>query len=301
MRSILVMCFRVIAIVFLLTHGSLLEAHHPTTPHDNQGGAPNPQLAEQWAVVNGDENSSTIRSNANKAFIPLLARALVEDADFAINFSSLLTGLFEVYPPDSSFRILTWELLVTNNHVRHFGVIQQRKNPGVLLPLFDASDMHPYRTKDVLSRKDWFGQVYYDVHTVGESSEGHYLLMGHDSKDSLSNFKILDVLVFKDGDAHFGAPLFMYPPDMPIVAERDLVSKDSLTTRLFFEYKEGTTVTLSVDKPSNNITYSHLSPIHRSAKETLYNYVPDGTDAGYRWTGAHWEWIPDPSAILTTD
>lgn len=300
MRFSVVKRFRFIVSLCCWACVSNLFAQHPTTSYDNQEILP-PQLAEQWARINASKTTSDERSSANKAFIPLLARALAEDGDLSINFSSLLPGLFEVYPPDSSFRILTWELLVTSNHVRHFGVIQQRKSPKALLPLFDASDMHPYRTKGILSRNDWFGQIYYDVSAIGKLKEGHYILTGYDSKDSLSDFKILDVLVFKDGEAYFGAPLFMYPPDMPRVAEGDITSQDSLTTRLFFEHKEGTMARLSITKPSNDIIYSHLSPIHRSAKETLYNYVPDGTDAGYRWNGTYWEWIPDPSAILPTD
>ena len=299
--SVVIYCRDIIIICLLTCASPLLVAQPSSTTQDNQEDVFYRELVEQWVIVNATESASRARSNANMAFIPLLSRALSADVELSVNFSSLLTGLFEVYPPDSSFRILTWELLITDNHVRHFGVIQQRKSPRPLLPLFDASDMHSYRTKEVLSRNNWFGQVYYNISTIAGSNDGHYLLMGHDRKDSLSDFKILDVLVIKDGDVRFGAPQFVYPPDMPIVAEGDVASQDSLTTRLFFEHKEGTTVRISVDESSKTITYSHLSPIHRSAKETLYNYVPDGTDAGFRWNGAHWEWIPDPSAILPTD
>lgn len=301
MRFSLVIYCRAIVIICVLACVSPVVGQSPTATQDKQESGLYLQLAEQWALVTATESASDTRSNANKAFIPLLAGALSTDVELSINFSSLLIGLFEVYPLDSSFRIITWELLVTDNHVRHFGVIQQRKSPGVLLPLFDASDMHPYRTKEILSRNNWFGQIYYNVSAIAGANDGHYLLMGYDRKDSLSDFKILDVLVLKDGEVNFGAPQFMCPPDMPIVAEGDVVSRDSLTNRLFFEHKEGTIVRLSVDESSSMITYSHLSPIHRSAKETLYNYVPDGTDAGYRWNGAHWEWTPDPSAILPTD
>lgn len=301
MRFREVMCCRAIGIICLLVCVSPLVAQTSTTTQDDKESVIHPLLAEQWALVNATESASDIRSNANKAFIPLLARALATDVDLSTNFSSFLVGLFEVYPPDSSFRIITWELFVTDNHVRHFGVIQQRKSPGMLLPLFDASDMHPYRTKEILSRSNWYGQIYYNVSAYAGANDGHYLLMGYDRKDSLSDFIILDVLVLKDGEVSFGASQFMYPQDMPVVAEGDVFSQDSLTTRLFFEHKEGTIFRLSVDESSNMITYSHLSPIHNSAKETLYNYVPDGTDAGYRWNGAHWEWVPDPSAILPTD
>lgn len=301
MRCNVVMYCKAIVIICALTCVIPLVAQPLSTTQDNQEDGSYRELAEQWVIVNATESASGVRSSANKAFIPLLARALSADVELSVNFSSLLPGLFEVYPTDSSFRMLTWELLVTDNHVRHFGVIQQRKSPKSLLPLFDASDMHPYRTKEVLSRNNWFGQVYYKISTIEGPNEGHYLLMGYDRKDSLSDFKILDVLVVRDGDVSFGAPQFMYPPDMPIVAEGDVISQDSLTNRLFFEHKEGTIVRLSIDESRKTITYSHLSPIHRSAKETLYNYVPDGTDAGFRWNGTLWEWIPDPSAILPTD
>ena len=141
MRCSVVIYCKAIVIVCALTCVSPLLAQLPTTTQDNQEGGFHRQLAEQWTLVNAMESASGARSNANKAFIPLLARALLADVELSVNFSSLLTGMFEVYPPDSSFRILTWELLVTDNHVRHFGVIQQRKSPGSLLPLFDASDM----------------------------------------------------------------------------------------------------------------------------------------------------------------
>lgn len=286
------MRLRFIALSLLLAMGGLLQAQSQALPG---------QLVDQWAMVNTIEATSAERNKANKGFITMLAQALVQDEDLSIDFSSSLPGMFVVYPTDTSFRLLTWELLVTDNHVRHFGVIQQKDNPKRLLPLFDASDRHFYRTKDVLSRDEWFGQIYYDLSSIEGSNEGQYLLLGYDRKDSLSDFKILDVLVFSEGEAFFGAPLFTYPPDMPVVAEGDVFSQDSLTTRLFFEHKEGTTVRLSVEKPSNDITYSHLSPIHLSAKETLYNYVPDGTDAGYRWNGDYWEWLSDPSAISPTE
>ena len=301
MRCSLVRCFRAIGIVCLFVHGGLLLGQSAPTPNKNLRSVSHDKLIEHWAIVSASDNSSFERSQANKEFIPMLARALTKDKDLSTKFSSLLSGLFEIYPPDSSFRILTWELLVTDNHVRHFGVVQRKKKHLTLLPLFDASDMHAYRTKEVLSRNDWFGQIYYDVYPFGEPQSGRYLLMGHDSKDSLSDFKILDVLTFRDEEVFFGAPLFIYPPDMPTVSAGDVISQDSLTTRLFFEHKEGTIVKLSAEPSANEVRYSHLSPIHPSAKETLYNYVPDGTDAGYHWNGIYWEWLPEPSAILTTD
>ena len=254
------------------------------------------KLDAHWSELNNLDISHTARSEANTRFIPLFAQMLSKDSLFAIDVS-FGPGMFVIYPPDSSFRVITWELFLTENSSRHFGVVQEASNPEKLLPLFDASEQHSYRTKSILTRKNWFGQLYYDIIEVKGQDAKAYMLLGHDSKDSMSDFKIIEPLVFRGGDVYFGAPIIEYPHDMPSISREDVLSQDSLTNRLFLEHKEGSSVQIVFEKGSQTISYSHLSPIHESAQETYYNYVPDGTEAAFMWDGEYWRWFAEPPLI----
>ena len=122
---------------------------------------------------------------------------------------------------------------MTENSSRHFGVVQEASNPGKLLPLFDASEQHSYRTKSILTRKNWFGQLYYDIIEVEGQDAKAYMLLGHDSKDSMSDFKIIEPLVFRGGDIYWRTHPLLNTHMICRLFLEDVLSQDSLTNHLF--------------------------------------------------------------------
>ena len=289
----LMFAFRLILLCVILGLGAFSYGQGASGGYDGD-------LQNHWSTLNNLKLTRTERSHANKTFIPLFAKLLAEDKGFVKDLS-VFPRMFVVYPKDSSFRIVTWELFLSKNNSRHFGVVQMASNPEKLYPLFDASDQHLYRTKSILSRQNWFGQVYYDIAEVDVQGTPIYMLFGHDSKDSISDFKIIEPFVFSNEEMFFGASILEFPHDMPPIAKEDVLSRDSLTTRVFLEHKEESVARVSFDILTQRIYYSHLSPIHPSAKETFYNYVPDGTESGYFWDGDLWRWLADPSFIPPTE
>ena len=69
------------------------------------------------------------RFNADSIFTKMFVRALKTRNSFYFPFDSLLT-ISRLCPPDSSFRIFTWQLIVNDFVVRQHGAIQMRTNDG---------------------------------------------------------------------------------------------------------------------------------------------------------------------------
>ena len=94
-------------------------------------------------------------------------------------------------------------------------------------------------------------------------------MFGWDGATTSSNFKLIDVLVFKGNTAKFGSPLF--------------VNKNKVLKRVVFEFADKSTMSLKMDQKRNRIVFDHLSP-ETPALTGLYSYyVPDFSYDAYVW------------------
>ena len=219
-------------------------------------------------------------------FIPKLIAALKMDNSFYYPFDSL-SELSKVYPPDSSFRILTWQMHYPKGRFRYYGVIQMRSTKLKMFPLRDLRDTLPFHTQHLLTQDNWYGQIYYKIIEKMVNKKTYYTLFGFEAADFISRRKIVDIMTFdENGRPHFGAPMFIFKYD----DSSHVKDKDTLS-RFFIEYKWSASPTLNYDYNKDMIVFDHLAPPTPKATGAYFTYVEDGTYEGFKWESDHWQWV----------
>ncbi len=208
------------------------------------------------------------RFAAVKAFIPKFVKALKIRHSFYYPFKQLQPYISILYPPDSSFRVITWQV-AGDADFRNFGTIQMRADTLHMFPLIDRSETYPYPQVEhvELPPKQWFGAIYYRLMPVKRRRTTRYLLFGFDNYTPTTRRKVLDVLTFKDGKPLFGAPIIDFP------------EKGETKHRLVLEYYSGSSVSLNYDASRGIIIYDHL--IITRDRDGAPLSVPDGSYEGF--------------------
>lgn len=250
------------------------------------------------------DTTSEGRKKACYQYIPKFVEALKINNSFYYPFDSLQTVSI-VYPPDSSFRIFTWQLFFTmpvtlpaaNSKIgrdttfqkpviRYYGVIQMRSSELKMFPLYDAGDTIAYGSQQILTHNNWWGQLYYNVIQQQVDKKTYYTLFGYEIADPFTRRKIIDILSFDNkGTPKFGAPLFYFKYD-----DSSHVKLNDTLTRFFIEYKQNTPTVLNYDQEMQMIVFDHVTPPSDKAKGATFTYVPDGTYEGFIWANNRWNW-----------
>ena len=161
-----------------------------------------------YAVVN--DSIEQERFAACKVLITSLVKALKTPNSFNYPFSRL-QSLSIMAPPDSSFRIFTWQLFVNDSTYRYYGTIQMNQTELKLFPLIDRSfEMDIPPTYEQLTHDNWYGALYYNLRQFDTKEGRKYLLIGYDAFSFFDKRKVIDILSFDDqGKPIFGAPVFV--------------------------------------------------------------------------------------------
>ena len=151
------------------------------------------------------------RFKADSLFTKMFVRALKVNGSFYYPFNSLET-ISKLYPPDSSFRIFTWQMVINDNIIRQHGAIQMRTADGSLklYPLIDKSDVTINIADTIGNNKGWIGAVYYRIIENKSSNQKYYTLLGYDENNIRSNRKIIEVLNFVNDEPEFGGRYFSF-------------------------------------------------------------------------------------------
>lgn len=217
------------------------------------------------------------RQEANDRFIPKLVQALKTPYSFNFRFDSLTTVSIQ-YPQDSSFRIFSWGLELETTFYHHYGAIQMKTDDGKLklFPLFDNSD---YMNPDTIANnKSWYGCLYYKIIQRHYFNAEFYTLFGWDANNIRSQKKLIDVLMFKDGQPTFGGPFFSFMEDSTPKPTRN---------RFILEYKKDATIGLSYNAEMDMIVYDHLIS-ESNQKNKPSTFVPDLDYEGFKWKAGKW-------------
>jgi hypothetical protein len=223
------------------------------------------------------------RKKACYSFIPMFVRALKINNSFYYGFDSI-ASISKIIPPDSTFRIFTWQLQLRNAY-RYFGVIQMKSSTLKIFPLVDVGDTMDLHPQDTLTANNWYGALYYNClpHVINKKT--YYTLFGFERGDAITKRKVLDVLWFTDKkEPRFGAPLF-HKKDSSATKILDTLN------RFFIEYKWNASPMMNYDPELDLIVYDHLTPPSDRAKGAYFTYVPDGTYEGWKWMNNHWQWV----------
>lgn len=233
------------------------------------------------------DSSLAARKKACYAFIPKFVSLLKADNSFYYPFDSFET-ISKIYPPDSSFRIFTWQLVLPQGHFRYYGVIQMKSTKLKIYPLFDFSDTMQYQTQLITTNDNWYGALYYGIIQKKLDKQAVYTVFGFEGADVITRRKVVDILTFDaTGKPKFGAPLFFMSQD-----EDSLHYKKSDTlTRFFIEYKYNAPTVMNYDKEKEMIIFDHVAPPNDKGRGATFSYVPDGTYEGFAWRNNRWNWV----------
>jgi hypothetical protein len=225
------------------------------------------------------DNKLSERIKADSMFTKMLMRALKTPYSFNYPFDSLQT-ISILYPPDSSFRILTWQLMVDDNLVRQHGAIQMRTPDGSLrrFPLIDKSDVTIHIADTVGNNLGWIGAVYYKIIQKTYLDHKYYTLLGFDQNNIRSDKKIIEVLSFSNNEPVFGGRYFSFPDDK---------LTGSSISRYVMEYKKDASPRLNYDPEQDLIVFEHLVP-ESGQLDKKWSYIGDGDYEGFKWFNGKW-------------
>lgn len=215
-----------------------------------------------------------------RTFIPLLVETLKTPNSFHYPFKELESISIQ-YPPDSSFRVITWQLYVDVDDYRYYGSIQFDNDELKMTPLIDRSFQVEDPTRTVLFPENWYGAVYYKIKEVEGPAGKYYLLFGFDGYQFFRKRKLVDVLAFDgEGKPYFGQQVF-----------RD-EETGAMKSRLMLEYYAESSVRLNYDEMLELLIFDHLIEIQgpESAGPVM---VADGSYEAYKLApDGYWYYQP---------
>lgn len=223
------------------------------------------------------------RYNASYKLIKTLVSALKTPYSFNFTFDSLNSISIQT-APDQKFRIFTWHVMNNDGSYRYYGTIQMNTPNGQLamFPLVDYSSILKNPSDSTFSNDKWYGAQYYKIIPVTKNVESpYYVLLGWKGNTIKSTKKIIEVLQFKDGKAHFGMPIFD--------GDREVSGKH----RIIFEYDRRASMLLNYEKNEDRIVFDHLAPPNPNLKGKFELYGPDFTYDGFKLINGKWKFISD--------
>lgn len=232
-------------------------------------------------VIN--DNSEPERYNSSYRFIKTLVSALKMPRSFNMNFDSLKTISVQT-SPDRSFRIFSWHVMNNDGSYRYYGTIQMN-NPEGKLEMFPLVDYTPAikNPGDTLTGNDkWFGAQYYRIIPVTYNvKQPYYVLLGWKGNTVRSTKKVIEILYFKEGKAHFGMPVFDGSPE------------NAGKKRVIFEYARQASMVLNYDAQTSTIVFDHLAPPDQKLEGRYELYGPDFSYDGFKLINGRWRFMPD--------
>lgn len=250
-----------------------------------------------YAIVN--DSIEAERFAACKVYITTLVRALKQENSFHFPFEQIKT-MSILTPPDSSFRIFTWQLFVNDSTYRYYGAIQMNERQLKLFPLIDRSfELKEFPTFETMAPDKWYGALYYNIRQFDTRQGKKYLLFGYDAFEFFEKRKLVDVISFdKDGTPHFGDPVFDQGGESPD------------KHRIHLQYSADAKVKMNWDEQYQMIIFDHLIPWESPFKRGT-TAVPDGSYDAYRLDKGKWRYVdkvfddkqkdvPFPEPVLET-
>jgi hypothetical protein len=221
------------------------------------------------------------RFGACKKLITTLVKALKIENSFQFPFERL-KSVSILYPPDSTFRVFTWQLYVDKDDYRYYGAIQMNSPALKLFPLIDRSFEVNDVEHEILTPEKWYGALYYNIRQFDTAEGRKYLLFGYDGYTFFNKRKLVDVLTIGPGKPTFGAPVF--------VKQDSAMEVPIVTNRLLMEYSAEASCRMNFDETYDMILYDHLLPMGGNYGQGM-TMVPDGSYEGYQLQNGRWHWV----------
>lgn len=237
-------------------------------------------LSQKGNVILEDTNAVN-RAEAVNFVMDFFKAELADSATFHNKFT--ISKFFSVlYPKDSSFRIITGQHFIDNNHYRYYGGIQMAA--GGFIPFTDRSyeNNKDGITNEELRPEEWQGALYYRLFDCKLKNQPYYLLLGYNGFSFFNKRKVIDVLSFDSNNQPvFGKDVFV----------KDSTDGEDTPLRYIYTYSADVAMQLNYEEEENLIILDHLIPMTEVFKGQGETAVPDGTYEGFRYKKGRWHHI----------
>lgn len=215
------------------------------------------------------------------------------------NYISVLTS------PDGLLRIFTWAVLRDDGEFECFGAIQfynDKEEEWQYQILNDKSEEIMNREESTLTAANWLGAVYQDIIQTSAGDRMIYTLLGWNGVDNLTERKIIEPVIMKNGVPQFGAAVFRRERNLRrIVLEytNDAMVQLAYEQQTIQDVKhervkvKGTNRYRTVDKVKEHkerlIIFDEVEPQVPGMEGLFQYYVPSGVELAYAFIDGKWE------------
>ncbi len=226
------------------------------------------------------------REAASEKFMEGLVAALNLEGGFDYSFDSLF-NISKIYPADSTFRIMTWQMYINKDEYKYFGLIQTNGETSKIHILEDYSSRMK-RVKELeLTANNWYGALYYNMREFKSKGKKMYLLFGFDAFEFFEKRKVIEVLSFdENGEPVFGAPVIQYPHQ-----SRNQEPVMKTYHRFVINYSAEASISLNYNEDLEMVIFDHLIAMGSNFPNIPYVMVPDGSYEGLKLKKGKWVYV----------
>ena len=172
----------------------------------------------------------------------------------------------------NDFRIVTWQLRLSDQEYKYGGFIQW---PDKLVELKDSRPWLNGSLRNTYLPDAWYGALYYKLIPFRSGKNDAYILFGFNAENSMINTKVVDVLTISDEGVKLGLPVFN--------------KNDETQTRLILTYADASTVQLVYDEESEAIIHDHIEQLSIGPEGEMLG-VSDGSQEGWILKNGKWKY-----------
>jgi len=238
-----------------------------------------PQVLEElFDRLVGNYNDSE-RIQINDSIRLILDSYVKSDSVFTHRFTNL-RYLGQIVSPDSSLKIITWNLVLENEPGKYFCYFIRKQDAVKENKIYRLSVTYnekPVDSDTTYTESDWYGALYYDLRPFIIDNIRCWILLGIDYGNSEISRKIIEVLSFT--------------PDNSIVFGRKwFASGEEKTYRAVFEYASNAMMSLRF-RSESSIIFDHLVSFSSTHKDDRQYYGPDYSFDAYNFENGLWKLV----------
>lgn len=162
------------------------------------------------------------------------------------------------------FRIVTWQLRISDEEYKYGGFIQWSDK------VVELKDTRPWLNgslRNTYSPESWYGALYYKLIPFESGRNSTYILFGFNAENSRINTKVADILDLSNEVPKFGKLVF--------------TGKDDPQSRIILTYADASAVQLFYDAELKAIVHDHLENLPGVGPNGEVLAVSDGSQEGW--------------------
>jgi hypothetical protein len=238
-----------------------------------------PQVLEELfdRLVSNYNDSDRIQINDSIRLI--LDSYVKSDSVFTHRFTNL-RYLGQIVSPDSSLKIITWNLVLENEPGKYFCYLIRKQDAvkeNKIYRLSVSYNVKPVNSDTTFTESDWYGALYYDLRPCIIDNIRCWILLGIDYGDPEISRKIIEVLSFT-------------PKDSIVFGRKWFASGEEKTYRAVFEYASNAMMSLQF-RSESSIVFDHLVSFSSTHKDDRQYYGPDYSFDAYNFENGLWKLV----------